>query len=112
MITISIKIDIKDKIPTKTIILSSKLNGENMRRKLKLDELEEKEDSIEIIISKPIASFNTSYFLGLFTTSINKNKTKETFLKKYNFICDEYIMKDIYDGIDEALKHIKLLQVE
>ena len=38
MITISIKIDIKDKIPTKTIILLSKLNGENMRRKLKLDD--------------------------------------------------------------------------
>ena len=108
----SIKINIKDKIPSKTVILSGRTKGKKMRDILKLDELEEKEDIIEITISKPIASFNSSYFLGLFTVSIKKYKTKEAFLKKYNFVCDEYIMQDINDGIDEALKRTNSLWSE
>ena len=101
----SIRININDKIPVKTIVLSGRTKGRKMRETLKLDELEDKEDVIEIVINKPIASFNSSYFLGLFTISIKKYKTKEAFFKKYNFICDKYIMQDIHDGIDEALKN-------
>lgn len=108
----SIRININDKISAKTIILSGRTKGKNMREILKLDELEDKEDTIEIVINKPIASFNSSYFLGLFTKSIKKYKTKEAFLEKYNFICDEYITKDIDDGIAEALKRTNSLWSE
>ena len=98
------KINLEKMISAGTIILSGRDKGEALREKLSLDSLEDSEEMIEIVIPEAIVSFNSSYFLGLFTPSIKKYKTKEGFFEKYNFTCDKYIMQDINDGIDEALK--------
>lgn len=103
------KINLQDEISSGSIILSGRDKGELLRKKINLDELEEHEDEITIVIPDSIVSFNSSYFLGLFTESVVKAKTKENFLKKYKFQCDKYIRKDIEDGITEALKKHNLL---
>lgn len=103
------RINLQDKISTGSIILSGREKGEKLRKTLNLELLEEQQDFIEIVIPDSIVSFNSSFFLGLFTPSIKKYKTKQCFFKKYIFICDEFIKKDIEDGVDEALKHTNLL---
>ena len=103
------RINLQDKISSGSIILSGREKGEHLREKLKLDELERDNDEIVIIVPDSIVSFNSSYFLGLFTPSIKKYKSREKFLEKYKFECDEYIDKDIEDGIAEALKKKNLI---
>ena len=103
------RINLQVKLSIGSIILSGREKGELLRNKLELDELEHDNDEIIIAIPESIVSFNSSYFLGLFTPSIKRYKTKEKFLEKYRFECDEYIFKDIEDGIAEALKKNNLI---
>lgn len=103
------KINLQDKISAGSIILSGRDKGELLRSKLDLDKLEKETDVVTIVVPDSIVSFNSSYFLGLFTPSIIKYKSREEFLKKYTFECDEYILNDIEDGISEALKKNNLL---
>lgn len=103
------RINLQDKISAGSIILSGREKGEQLREKLQLLQLEDTESQIEIVIPDSIVSFNSSFFLGLFTPSIKKYASKEKFLEKYVFKCDEFIRKDIEDGIEEALKQSNLL---
>lgn len=105
----SMRINLQDKISAGSIILSGRDKGEMLRDKLRLEQLEEDNDQIVIVVPESIVSFNSSYFLGLFTPSVKKYKTREGFLQKYTFECDEYISKDIEDGISEALKRNNLI---
>ena len=93
-------------LPVNDGILSGKKNGRLMRNKIKLDDVTEKDDILTcIFINSNILSFNTSYFIGLFGDSKKKYKTKNEFLQKYEFRCDDdYIMKDIMDGIEALYK--------
>ena len=93
-------------LPVDDGILSGKKNGRLMRNKIKLDEVTEKDDMLTCIFINPnILSFNTSYFIGLFGDSKKKYKTRNEFLQKYEFRCDDdYIMKDIMDGIEALYK--------
>lgn len=103
------RINLQEEISSGSVILSGRDKGENLRKRINLDQMEEQENEIVIVIPDSIVSFNSSYFLGLFTESVVKAKSREKFLEKYKFECDEYIRKDIEDGIAEALKTHNLL---
>jgi hypothetical protein len=103
-------INLTNYIPSTSIILTGRDSGEELRSKLELDKIEDEIAVINITIPDRIVSFNSSYFLGLFTPSVKKYKTKEEFLKKYNFKCDKWILKDIDDGINEALRKSNVLK--
>jgi hypothetical protein len=103
-------INLSNHIPSASIILTGRDPGEELRSKLELDKIEDEIEVINISVPDRIVSFNSSYFLGLFTPSIKKYKTKEEFLKKYKFKCDKWILKDIDDGINEALKKSNVLK--
>lgn len=103
------RINLQDKISSGSIILSGRDKGEMLREKLNLEQLEQDNEEVVIIVPESIVSFNSSYFLGLFTPSIKKYRSREKFLEKYKFECDEYIGKDIEDGITEALKSNNLI---
>lgn len=106
----SYKINMEKFIPASSIILTGRDKGKEARININIDELEEKNDKIILVIPDKIVSFNSSFFLGLFTPSIKKYKTKERFLEKYEFKCDDTIMEDIYYGIGEALKKTNVLE--
>lgn len=103
------RIEMKDFIGEKKII-SGRKNGKETREKLKISEIEEMYDLIEIIIPKDVLSFNSSYFLGMLGESVRKYKNKESFLKKYKFECNEIVMININDGINDALNNINILE--
>ena len=73
-------IELKDYIEDRKII-SGRKNGIEIREKLKIEDLENNNDIIEIIIPDDILSFNSSYFLGMLGKSVRKYKSKEAFLK-------------------------------
>lgn len=81
-------------------VLSGKETGKLYRDYLKIDELEKTDEVIELTVCDDIISFNTSFFLGLFEKSKDNLKTLCDFKRKYKFVCDDYIKKDIEDAMD------------
>ena len=75
-----------------------------------VEELEENNDYIKIIIPMDILSFNSSYFLGMFGKSVRKYGSKEKFLEKYKFECNEIVKININDGIMDALNNNNALE--
>lgn len=103
------KINLQKYIPNGSIILTDRNRRKELRKRLDLDRLENEQDKILVFIPESIVSFNSSFFLGLFTPSIKKCGSKEKFLGKFEFKCDKYIEEDINDGINEALKPSNIL---
>lgn len=74
--------------------------GENARKDLKLDELDNKNGVVNIIIPKGTTSFNPSFYLGLFFQSYKKLNI-EGFGKKYNLLFED---ENNLEGFNELLK--------
>lgn len=102
-------IDMKDYIGSKKII-SGRKNGSEIREKLKIKDLEDNNDIIKIIIPMDVLSFNSSYFLGMLGESVRRYGSKESFLKKYVFECNEIVKININDGIIDALNNNNALE--
>jgi len=82
-------------------------NGEHVfdhlaKNKIVFSELEDKYESISLIIPDKILTINKSFFLGLFETRIQKLGT-DGFQKKYKFKASDRIQKKIKRYIDTAL---------
>lgn len=102
-------VDMKDYIGDKKII-SGRKNGCKTRATLKLEELEKENDIIKIVIPMDVLSFNSSYFLGMLGESVRKFGSKEAFLNKYQFSCNEIVKININDGIMDALNNNNALE--
>ena len=85
-----------------TKVLAGRDNGEILRNKLKIEEIEKSEENIMIIIPESVKAFNSSYFLGAFGRSVRK-LGRIKFNEKYIFQCTEVIKENIEDGINEAI---------
>ena len=79
--------------------------GLKFRKELDLDKLEKEDKKINLKIDDKIISLSQSFILGLFKDSMNVLETKEDFYNKYNFKCDEYIIKDIDDSVGWMYEH-------
>lgn len=102
-------IDMKNYIGDKKII-SGRKNGCKARVTLRLEELEKDNDIIKIVIPMDVLSFNSSYFLGMLGESVRKFGSKEAFLNKYQFSCNEIVKININDGIIDALNNNNALE--
>jgi hypothetical protein len=84
------------------IVLSGRPKGESLRKKLGLDALEDKDEPMQIVIPQHIVSLNSSFFLGLFSKSVEKFG-ESGFLSKYEFQCRPILRNDIAAGVHQAL---------
>nr|DAT60589.1 MAG TPA: hypothetical protein [Caudoviricetes sp.] len=102
-----IEINLEDYLLSKTTYLSGRDEGSDVRKILKLDEHDnDLNEKIKVKISSKMTGINISFFLGLFSKSIEK--LKEKFLEKYVFEYEdeetkELIEEDVEYGIKEAL---------
>lgn len=108
-------IDLNNMISKKIKVLSGRKQGENARTILGIESKDKDELSYNIIIPSEIRTLNPSYFLGLFSLSIDYLGL-EKFKEKYNFTSDtetgdlrENIRKDIEEGIEWALDELEVL---
>lgn len=84
--------------------------GEEARKELKLEEVDNSNTIVEVIIPKGTTSFNPSFYLGLFFKSYQKLNLLG-FKTKYNFVFEdkdnsegfnEYLLEDLEDGERQA----------
>lgn len=97
------KIYLSDCIKSGSKVLSGREEGNEARKKFKLDKKDKIEEKIEVEVPESIYSINISFFLGLFGKSI-RDLGEDKFKSKYKFICDEFIQQNIDDGIKKALR--------
>lgn len=84
-------------------VLSGRNEGKKAREKLNLDSVDNDAENVSVIFPEDIISLNSSFFLGLFGPSV-RNLGENEFVKKYTFICPDFIKKSVNDGIERALK--------
>lgn len=92
------------------LVLSGRDLGEKQRQKFSLDNIDKNTKLYKVIIPKNIVSINPSFFLGVFGNSVRYFKSKEKFLEKYEFDCNENAYFTIIDGINDALNNIDILR--
>ena len=102
-------IDMKVYVGNKKII-SGRKNGKKAREDIKIERLEDENDIIIIKVPMDVLSFNSSYFLGMLGKSVRKYGSKEAFLKKYTFECNDIVRININDGIMDALNNNNVLE--
>ncbi|MCH8493027.1 MAG: hypothetical protein LAT53_07340 [Idiomarina sp.] len=80
-------------------------NGEATRKAIMQDKninLMDKDIRVRFVFPRTAETITTSFFLGMLSQSIYNFKTKEDFLKHFQFDANEYLMEDIHQGIDDA----------
>lgn len=84
-------------------ILCGKTFGIQVRKKMKLDDIDKTEEQVTITIPDDIWSLNPSYFIGVFEKSIHY-LGEENFRKKYLFQCsNDFIKENIEQEIEDIL---------
>lgn len=85
----------------RTTVLGSKVKGADAREKFNLDELDKNAESIDVIIPDYIVTFTPSFFLGLFSKSLD-TLGEDVFFRKYHFKSTrEIIQKQILSGVED-----------
>ncbi|WP_146191798.1 hypothetical protein [Algibacter marinivivus] len=105
----SIVIDLSKYRGNNSSAFIGRLQGENVRKEVKLDNLDTQNQKINVFIPLGTTSFNPSFFLGLFYKSFKKLKGREGFNEIFTFTFDEKeidIIKEIIkENISEALRY-------
>lgn len=84
-------------------VYSGRAKGEQVRSKIKLDEIDSNATKVRIIVPENTFSLNSSFFLGLFGNSIRAAGSSNVFLEKFKFNNPPHIDKYITSGIERAL---------
>lgn len=102
------KINLSQYRPKNSQSFSGRPQGEEVRLKLNLNDLDEKEnEEVEIIIPSDTTSFNPSFFLGMLYDSIEKLGL-ENFRKKYHIIIETQspLLRNALDkNIEDAIRN-------
>jgi len=98
--------------PVSSFSFSGRPQGEKVREKLKLSEIDRTNEEVELIIPSDTTSFNPSFFLGLLYESIQKLGF-DKFNNKYKIKIEtedperrEFISNNIADGFRNASNSI------
>lgn len=84
-------------------VFSGRSEGKIVRKKLKLDEIDQTKEKLIIVFPEDTISLNSSFFLGVFGSSI-RSLGKDKFKEVYEFECSGFIHSSIEDGIKRATK--------
>lgn len=91
--------------------LAGKERGERAREHFKLNQLDQQPDEVEVEAPDYLDNISSSYFLGMFSPSIEKLGGEEGFLKKYKFTATQHIRRAITHGIARATMSRSRLRV-
>lgn len=99
---------------SKSTLFTGRPQGEEARKKIKLDELDNKADvEVDLIIPEDTTSFNPSFYLGLLFNSIKKLGI-ENFSRKYHLVLEStdldtisVLKANLDDGLRNATNTIE-----
>ncbi|MGC5747385.1 hypothetical protein J4P41_01910 [Gluconobacter sp. NFX36] len=83
--------------------LSGKERGEDARAFYKLDQLDTCASPVTVKVPDYIYAISSSYFLGLFSQSVLRQGSADSFLDHYRFEADASIMKQVSHAISRCL---------
>ena len=89
-------------------VLSGVYLGKEARKYFNLDLLDSQSNVVTIVVPDDVFSVNSSFFSGLFQSSIKKLGEKK-FRERYLFDCDSIIKLNIENGILNITKTYDLL---
>lgn len=82
--------------------LAGKERGLNARDELKIDYYDTVEGKVTVVVPEEMYAVTSSFFLGLFSKSAKKFKTKNDFLNHYDFVCSSLMKRQIDHGINRC----------
>lgn len=85
-------------------VFTGRPRGEDARRKLGLDLVDQGGGTVEVIIPQDIYTLTSSYFLGLFGPSVRKYGRKSEFLEHYRFKAPPRVSERLDEWVDRALR--------
>jgi hypothetical protein len=91
--------------------LAGKERGEAARAYFHLNELDQVPDVVIVRAPEYLINISSSYFLGMFSPSIQHLGGEENFLRKYQFEAPQHIRVAIRHGIDRAVASRTRLRV-
>lgn len=77
-------------------VYTGRSRGERLRNELKLDDIDEAGDKVEVDIPEGTYTISSSFFLGLFGPSVVNAGSKEAFYSRYHFKSPAFL-KDVMD---------------
>ena len=102
-----ITVNLEKYLDKDTSYLYGKEKGEKIRKELRLDEIDGKDEKIEFFVSKEMSGINLACFVALFKKSIKKlseSKFREKYLFKYeNEDIEKLVEFDVEAGIEESI---------
>jgi hypothetical protein len=107
-VSIMKELNLREYRPVSSFSFSGRPQGESVRKKLKLSEIDSNAEEVEIIIPSDTTSFNPSFFLGLLYESMEVLGI-EKFNQKYKLKIEsedperrKFINSNIEDGFRNA----------
>ncbi len=85
-------------------VYSGRKRGELVRKKMKIDSVDQGEAIVHVKIPADAYSVTSSFFLGLFGESIRRAGDRQTFLKKFQFDCPPVFQETFDSCIARALQ--------
>lgn len=79
--------------------LTGKPAGINAREFLNLKELDRSSTPVNVIVPEHIYAISSSFFLGMFSESLQNLGGKDEFLQHYKFSADQNFMEQVEEGI-------------
>lgn len=77
-------------------VYTGRSRGEQLRNELKLDDVDDAGDMVEVDIPEGTYTISSSFFLGLFGPSVVKAGSKEAFYSRYHFKSPAFL-EDVMD---------------
>ena len=87
-------------------------NGIEARKRFKIEKYDTEASQVIIKIDPNTYSVNSSFFLGLFGTSLKYFGSKESFLEHYRFDAPDHVMKTLYSVLETSFKSRGTLSLE
>lgn len=82
--------------------LAGKERGLSARNELKIDYYDNVEGRVKVLVPEGMYAVTSSFFLGLFSKSAKKFKTKNDFLNHYDFVCSSLMKRQIEHGVNRC----------
>ena len=89
-------------------VFTGRARGLSDRARLKLDDIDKKDETVRVLIPSDVYTVTSSYFLGLFGESI-RALGRDDFIRRYSFDSPSHIAHKIDDWISRALRSKKNL---
>jgi hypothetical protein len=77
-------------------VYTGRHRGEELRRELQLDRIDEEQQSVEVSVPSDTYTITSSFFLGLFGPSVVSAGSKDAFYARYHFQLPPFL-KEIVD---------------